>query len=635
MTSAQPSGQYGSLSDLTPQGYRPGISQAATSLCLSWQCPPRLLRDPREAILHLDAWLSGPLAIVLPPEPQWLTGDQSGSPKPIRQGVWRLLQLASELLRLIQIPVFDPGIVQTITADPQANHRWRIRALVPVHEHQPQAIYVRTYSWAAELIARLLETEIAPAEIERIHAWIEVEHIQQLSSSIAASRSTLPVLRRALAEGIPFRHLGLGIYQLGWGHRARRIMGGANDLDSAIGSRLCQSKQVAAALLRTAGLPIPIHREAASPEEALSVAEVLGWPVVVKPADRDRGEGVSVNITTPTELHSAWLKARTFSANILVERHVAGTCHRLHVMSGQVISVSKRLPKAVCGDGHHSVRDLIAHANRVQVALPPWQRLKPFPSDPLAAACLGRQGLDFEAVPAPGEWACLRPFSSIESGGELENCTDTIHPVNVEAALLAARVCGLNNAGVDMISLDISEPWHRNGAVINEINFAPQTNPAPGFEFMLDRLLAHHFPARGRIPVTVYLGGRKAFESAQIHQRRLGAQGVECSLVAFDRTLDPAGEPVTTAAVGLFGRCLALLCDPRIEALAVAVQTGEFLSTGLPFDRPDQVIDCGDALLNTAKLPQALARARLSALLAASTRGTHGSGGGVDEAPSR
>ena len=99
-------------------------------------------------------------------------------------------------------------------------------------------------------------------------------------------------------------------------------MGGANDLDSAIGRRLCPNKRLAAALLRTAGLPIPIHREAASPEEALSVAEVLGWPVVVKPADRDRGEEVTVNITTPTELHSAWQKARTFSANILVERQI-------------------------------------------------------------------------------------------------------------------------------------------------------------------------------------------------------------------------------------------------------------------------------------------------------------------------
>ena len=635
MTSTQPSGTSGSPSDLTPQGYRSGISQPAASLSWSWPCPPRLLLEPKEAIRHLDAWLIGPLAIALLPEPPWLTGDRTESPKLIRQAVWRILQLASELLRLIQIPVFDPGIVQAISPDPQADQRWRIRALVPVHEHQPRAIYIRTYGRAAELVGRLLETEIAPADIEQIHSWIEVEHIQRLSSSIAAARSTLPMLRRALEAGIPFRHLGCGVYQLGWGYRARRIMGGANDLDSAIGSRLCQDKRLAAALLRTAGLPIPIHRQAASPEEALAVAEALGWPVVVKPADRDRGEGVSVNITTATELHNAWQKARKHSATILVERHVAGTCHRLHVMSGQVISVSKRLPKAVRGDGRHPVRDLIAIANQKQAALPPWQRLKPFPSDLQAVACLERDSLDLDAVPAPGEWACLRPFSSIESGGELENCTDTVHPVNVEAALLAARVCGLSNAGIDMISLDIREPWHRNGAVINEINFAPQTNPAPEFEFMLNRLLAHHFPDKGRIPVTVYLGGRKAFQSAQKHQRHLGAQGVGCSLVAFDRTLDPAGEPVTTAAVGLFGRCLALLCDPRIEALAVAVQTGEFLSTGLPFDRPDQVIDCGDDLLNTAGLPQTVVRARLSALLAGSIKGPHGGSSGIEEAPAR
>jgi cyanophycin synthetase len=320
-------------------------------------------------------------------------------------------------------------------------------------------------------------------------------------------------------------------------------------------------------------------------------------------------------ISTPEELHAAWNKARKFSPVIVVERQVEGFCHRLHVMAGQVISVSRRLPKAVRGDGLQTVRALIAAANREQESLPPWKRLRPFASDELAIRCLERDGLTLDAVPSKGQWAQLRPFSSIEWGGVVENCTQTVHPDNVAAAVQAARACNLTNAGVDMLTLDISESWLTSGAAINEVNFAPQTRPAPGLEFMLDRICDHYFPHHGRIPVHVFLGGERAWHAARQCQQQLVGQGVACGLAAFDRSLAPSGHPLNTTANGLFARCIAMLHDPAIGALAVAVQTGEWLQTGLPFDRPDQVVDCGDPLLKSMDLPQAVVRARLRALL--------------------
>jgi cyanophycin synthetase len=358
-----------------------------------------------------------------------------------------------------------------------------------------------------------------------------------------------------------------------------------------------------------------MQRQTTTHEQALEAAQQLSWPVVVKPANRDRGEGVTLHIRTPDALRDAWHKARELSSIVLVEKQVDGVCHRLHVMAGQVISISRRLPKAVCGDGRQTVRSLIASANFEQQNLPPWRRLKPFPSDALAITCLERDGLNLDSVPAQEQWALLRPFSSIEWGGVVENCTETAHPENIAAAIQAARLCNLTNAGVDMISMNIREPWSCNGAVINEVNYAPQSRGAAGFEFMLDRIHEHYFPNAGRIPLYVYLGGPRALQAARQCQKLLGAKGVACSLAAFDRSLDPLGQPQSTAAQGLFARCLALLLDPATEALAIAVQTGEWLQTGLPFDRPAQRVDCGDPLMDCGPLPQAVVRARLRALL--------------------
>jgi len=615
MHTSQPSPSRGRLPQPAAHGYRPGVSQPGNSLGFSWICPPELLHDPEQALHHLDAWLTGPLAIPLLPEPSWKATQQQGCSETIRSAAWRILQLASELLRLINLPVFDPGRLEEISAEPATTDRWQIRACVPLIEKHPPQVFLETYRRSAGLISELIVTELNGIQIARIHDLIDAEHIARCAPAIASAKSTIPLLQSAHQREIPFRHLGKGIYQLGWGCRTRRFMGGANDLDSAIGSRLSQDKRLTVQLLHSAGLPVPIQRQVADPEQAVKAAELLGWPVVVKPANRDRGEGVTLHIHTPEKVRDAWRKARELSPVVLLEKQVDGVCHRLHVIAGQVISISRRLPKAVCGDGRQTVSSLIANANREQQSRPPWRRLKPFPSDELAITCLERDGLTLDSVPAKGEWALLRPFSSIEWGGVVENCTQTAHPENVATAVQATRLCNLTNAGVDMISIDISEPWSRNGAVINEVNFAPQTQPADGFEFMLDCIHEHYFPEAGHIPVHVYLGGQRALQAARQCQKQLAAQGVACSLAAFDRSLNPAGQPQSTTAQGLFSRCLALLCDPATEALAVAVQTGEWLQTGLPFDRTDQLVDCGDSLLDYGQLPQAVVRARLRALL--------------------
>ncbi|NQV10591.1 MAG: hypothetical protein HQ527_05440 [Cyanobacteria bacterium] len=53
----------------------------------------------------------------------------------------------------------------------------------------------------------------------------------------------------------------------------------------------------------------------------------------------------------------------------------------------------------------------------------------------------------------------------------------SIHPDNVSLAIQAASFFDLSNAGIDLISTDIAESWHRNGAAINEINHSPLGNP--------------------------------------------------------------------------------------------------------------------------------------------------------------
>jgi cyanophycin synthetase len=59
-----------------------------------------------------------------------------------------------------------------------------------------------------------------------------------------------------------------------------------------------------------------------------------------------------------------------------------------------------------------------------------------------------------------------------------------MHPDNVTACEMAAGVVGLDVAGIDVLTPDISVPFRENGAVIIEVNAGPgirmHTHPARG-----------------------------------------------------------------------------------------------------------------------------------------------------------
>ena len=78
----------------------------------------------------------------------------------------------------------------------------------------------------------------------------------------------------------------------------------------------------------------------------------------------------------------------------------------------------------------------------------------------------------------------MRPTANLSTGGTSIDRTDEIHPANVTACEMAAGAVGLDVAGIDVITPDISVPFRDNGAVIIEVNAAPgirmHTHPAEG-----------------------------------------------------------------------------------------------------------------------------------------------------------
>lgn len=568
-------------------GYRHGMTQTGTYITFSLPLPDS--PDVDQLDRHLDQLFQLEIG------PARLSGDFRSDPETriVAQLAWRILCLAAYLQQAARIPALDPGAVVDITPGETA---CAVKVALPVVELTPAPVVRQAYESATRCILQLAQDPSAVEDPETVWQALNRDFIDPVSHRAPAGDAIIPLLKAAHAANIPFRHLGDGIFQLGWGCNAAIMDRSGLGHSSATGARACANKHLSACFLRSAGLPAPTHHLVWSRDQAWAAAQHLGMPVVVKPADRNRGEGVSTRINDESALTTAWNNATQTSRLILVEKQVPGNCIRIYVFRGEVLYAIKRLPKSVRGDGQRTVTELVADANRQEQEKPPWDRRKAFPLDGLARQCLADSGLSPDAVPTEGQLAPLRPFSTAEWGGVVEDLTPALHPDNRELALRVARLLELETAGVDLITPNAAQPWYSNGAIINEVDYSPMFTNEPALRASCPpRMIERAVRNDGRIPVEILPGGQDAMERGTARQRQYVSAGESCYLTSTHGTWLPSGEPCHLAAEGLFDRCRALLVNKAVERLVVIMDSDEWQHTGLPVDAFHRLRPGGEA----------------------------------------
>lgn len=525
----------------------------------------RFTQPSAPELAQLHAWLAHVLHVDVAKPP--VEGNAQGLS---RSFVDYLGKFCRHALVLGRVPAFELPRILSWTDLPEQPNTQGVRLGFEVLDHMPWGHYLHVLNVALELLQQLARTPQVPEAMQALFARVDQQILRPLHQATATGKSTMPVLAHAHARGIPWIHLGAGVYQLGWGSRARRIDRSSIDADSAMGARLVQSKVTCAALLRMAGLPAPVHEVVSDEAQALRAAHQIGYPVVTKPTDGDRGEGVTVDVSDDAALKQAFAHAfsRAQSKQVLVERQVQGVCHRVFVAHGEVLYAVKRLPMSVVGDGVHSVRQLVDAQWQQQQALPPWLRSGLQPLDNLALAEMQRSGWQPESVPGEGVRVALRRIESTEWGGVDEEVTHTLHPDNRAIAIQAARLCGLVVAGVDIMSDDVTVPWHANGAIINEVNYAPLLGGGDISKSHIPTYVRALMPTDGKIPVEIF-GGGDAETQARSRQAEMTQAGMRAFVATPKHAWAPQGQPLALTATTLQGRIKALLCHPEVDALLV------------------------------------------------------------------
>jgi cyanophycin synthetase len=422
-----------------------------------------------------------------------------------------------------------------------------------------------------------------------------VDELQELLEDVRLGPSTGAIVEEAVRRGIPVRRLNSeSLVQLGLGKNLRRIQAAMSDFTSGIAVEIAQNKDDTRRVLGNIGLPVPQGDTAVTLEGALEVAEEIGFPLLLKPLDASHGRGISGKLVSEEEIRNAWPAAKSFSRRVVVERFVEGRDHRVLVVNGRLVAVAERVPAHVVGDGVHTIRQLIEDANRdPRRGRGHTRTLTRLPDDGRTEDHLRAHGRDWDTVPAADEVVNLRSTANLSTGGTSIDRTDEIHPDNVTACEMAAGIVGLDIAGIDVLSPDISVPFRENGAVIIEVNAAPglrmHTHPTEGTPRNVGGPIIDMLYPPGEaytIPVIAVTGTNGKTTTARLIAHLFRQTGKTVGFTTTDGVYLQNRLVMEGDMTGPFSANI-ILSNPTVDVAVLETARGGILRAGLGWDECD------------------------------------------------
>lgn len=520
---------------------------------------------------RLSAWLPSLI------EHRCSEGERGGFLQRLREGTW-----AAHILEHVTLELQNLAGQRTGFGKARQTSRHGIYKVV-VRSRQEQVTRACLAAGRDLVMAAINDTHYdVPGTIEKL---------RELADKLCLGPSTNSIVDGATERGIPFIRLNEGnLVQLGYGARQRRIWTAETDSTSAIAESISRDKDLTKTLLASCGVPVPEGRIVTSPEDAWDAAEEIGVPVAVKPTDANHARGVSLELTLREQVEAAYRVAEEEGSEVMVERYVPGVEHRLLVVGNRLVAASRGETASVVGDGKSTIAQLIeAQIN----SDPRCGEDESFPLEPVRVERepavqleLQRQGFGPESIPPAGKKVLI-----IRYGNLADDVTDEVHPEVAEAATLAARVVGLDIAGVDIVAEDISRPLEDQRGAIVEVNAGPgllmhlkpaRGKPRPVGQAIVDSL----FPAgdRGRIPIVGIAGTQGTNLIARLVSWLLQLTGKHVGLASRDGLfLDKRQVDKKDSANWAAGQ--RLLINRSVEAAVFENGASMILGEGVAYDR--------------------------------------------------
>ncbi len=448
---------------------------------------------------------------------------------------------------------------------------------------------------AGELAVRLVNHLVAPDPEFDFAAELETFIVR--GERTAFGPSTQAILDEAVSRDIPYIRLNSGsLVQLGQGVHQQRIRATMTSNTSSVAVDIASNKELTLSLLAAAGLPVPRSQAVRRVDDAVALARRIGFPVVVKPLDGNHGRGVCLDLRDDEAVRASFVIAEEESRNgwVIVESFVTGKDYRCLVIDGRIAAIAERTPAHVVGDGTHTVEQLVEITNAdPRRGVGHEKVLTRIKIDDAAVALVAEQGYALTDVPPVGTTVKLTLTGNMSTGGISIDRTFEAHPENVEIAEEAARVVGLDIAGIDFIAPDITQPVRETGGGICEVNAAPgfrmHTHPTVGDpQYIAKPVIDMLFPPGrpSRIPIIAVTGTNGKTTTSRMIAHIFKGIGRKVGMTSTDGVVIDERLMIKADASGPKSARMVLQ-NPRVDMAVFEVARGGILREGLGYERND------------------------------------------------
>jgi cyanophycin synthetase len=451
---------------------------------------------------------------------------------------------------------------------------------------------------AGKLAVRLVNhlVEAAP----RFDFLAELEGLIRLAERVAFGPSTQAILDEASGRDIPYLRLNeASLVQLGQGKYQRRIRATMTSMTPALSVDIAGDKKLTTRLLASAGLPVPRSEIVLTEDEAVAGAKRIGYPVVTKPIDGNHGRGVGLDLRDEESVRAGFRRALSEARRkaVVVESYVTGNDYRVLVIGGHMVAVAQRVPAHVIGDGEHTVRELVEITNTdPRRGIGHEKVLTRIKLDQEAEALVAKQGFGLDEVPPKDAVVNLAATGNMSTGGISIDRTWEAHEDNVEIAEEAARVVGLDVAGIDFLTPDISQAVRETGGAIVEVNAAPgfrmHTHPTEGEpQYVAKPVVDLLFPpgTPSRIPIIAVTGSNGKTTTVRMISHILKGMGNKVGVTSTDGIYIDERLVKRADASGPKSAQMVLQ-NPRVDFAVFEVARGGILREGLGYGRNDVAV---------------------------------------------
>ncbi len=450
---------------------------------------------------------------------------------------------------------------------------------------------------AGTLALRFLHTLIPadmPIDIEAEEDFNFSEELEDLISFAQRRQfgpSTASLVAAAEARDIPWIRLNdYSLVQFGHGKHQQRVQATITSQTRHISVDIASDKEETHKILADLGLPVPQQELVRNTRQAIKSARRIGYPVVVKPYNGNHGRGVTLNIESEEQVETAVEVAKQHARTLVVETMIKGFDHRMLVINGELVAVSKRVPGHVVGDGVSTIQALVDTVNSdPRRGIGHEKVLTRIEVDHQSTRLLEVAGYSLDTVLEDGETFYLRSTGNLSTGGTAVDMTDEVHPDNREMAMRAAKAIGLDVAGVDFITPDVTRSYREIGGAICEINAAPgfrmhvaptEGTPRDVATPVMDMLFPPNTPSR--IPIAAITGtnGKTTTSRmvAHIHKMSGGTVGLASTDgVYIDGVRTVEGDMTGPMAARM------VLRDPSVDTAVIETARGGLLRAGLGY----------------------------------------------------